>query len=36
VSISIAYTVKATNDHRNLVHPFYLIPGEGEPEDRDE
>lgn len=30
VSIHVAYTVAATNDHRNLVHPFYLIPGEGE------
>lgn len=30
VSIDIAYTVRASNDRRNLVHPFYLIPGEGE------
>lgn len=29
VTIDIAYTVRSTNDRRNLVHPFYLIPGEG-------
>jgi phage baseplate assembly protein W len=28
VRISVAYTVQATNDHRNLVFPFYAIPGE--------
>lgn len=28
VRISIAYTVQATNDQRNLVFPFYAIPGE--------
>jgi phage baseplate assembly protein W len=28
VYIDIAYRVKATNDHRNLVHPFYVIPRE--------
>ena len=28
VSIQIAYEVKATNDERNLVYPFYLIPKE--------
>lgn len=28
ISIEIAYRVKATNDYRNLVHPFYVIPGE--------
>lgn len=27
--IDIRYTVKATNADRNLVYPFYLIPGEG-------
>jgi phage baseplate assembly protein W len=27
--IDIRYTVKATNANRNLVYPFYLIPGEG-------
>lgn len=27
--IDIAYTVKATNDQRNLVFPFYSIPDEG-------
>jgi phage baseplate assembly protein W len=26
--IDIAYTVKGTNDRRNLVFPFYTIPGE--------
>jgi hypothetical protein len=30
VRISIAYQVKVTNDRRNLVYPFYVIPGEGE------
>lgn len=29
VSIEIAYTVRVTNDKRNLVFPFYTIPGEG-------
>jgi uncharacterized protein len=28
VRISVAYTVQATNDQRNLVFPFYAIPGE--------
>ncbi|HLI02449.1 MAG TPA: GPW/gp25 family protein [Acidimicrobiales bacterium] len=28
VRIDIAYVVKTTNDRRNLVHPFYLIPRE--------
>ncbi|MFK0238347.1 GPW/gp25 family protein [Streptomyces vinaceus] len=28
--IDIAYAVKATNDRRNLVFPFYTIPEEGE------
>ncbi|ONI74687.1 baseplate protein [Actinosynnema sp. ALI-1.44] len=28
ISIDIAYRVKATNDHRNLVYPFYVIPQE--------
>ncbi len=32
VSIRIAYRLRATNDRRNLVHPFYLIPGEGDDE----
>jgi phage baseplate assembly protein W len=27
--IEISYRVKATNDIRNLVYPFYRIPGEG-------
>lgn len=30
VTISIGYTIRSTNDRRNLVHPFYLIPGEGD------
>ena len=28
VRIEIDYRVKATNDQRNLVYPFYLIPKE--------
>lgn len=27
--IDIAYTVKTTNDRRNLVFPFYTIPDDG-------
>jgi uncharacterized protein len=27
--IDIRYSIKATNDRRNLVFPFYVIPGEG-------
>ena len=27
--VDIHYTIKATNADRNLVYPFYLIPGEG-------
>ncbi|WP_405497606.1 GPW/gp25 family protein [Streptomyces sp. NBC_00096] len=30
VHIDIVYAVKATNDFRNLVFPFYTIPEEGE------
>lgn len=30
VRIHLTYRVKATNDVRNLVHPFYVIPREGE------
>jgi phage baseplate assembly protein W len=30
VKIEIVYEVKATNDRRNLVYPFYVIPREGE------
>ena len=26
--IDIAYVVRATNDRRNLVYPFYVIPEE--------
>ena len=29
VGIAISYRVKVTNDRRNLVYPFYMIPGEG-------
>ena len=32
VEIAVAYTVRATNDRRNLVFPFYTIPGEGDDE----
>lgn len=28
VDIDIQYVIRSTNDRRNLVHPFYLIPGE--------
>lgn len=28
VTIEIAYQIRATNDHRNLVYPFYVIPHE--------
>jgi phage baseplate assembly protein W len=31
VLINIKYRVKATNDRRNLVYPFYVIPREVEP-----
>jgi len=31
VHIEIAYRLQATNDRRNLVYPFYVIPKEGEP-----
>ena len=27
--INIRYVIRATNADRNLVYPFYLIPGEG-------
>jgi phage baseplate assembly protein W len=30
VRIAVAYTVRSTNDRRNLVFPFYVIPGEGD------
>jgi uncharacterized protein len=30
VTIRLTYRVRATNDHRNLVYPFYVIPQEGE------
>jgi hypothetical protein len=31
--IDIQYAVKATNDRRNLVFPFYTIPDESEEEE---
>jgi phage baseplate assembly protein W len=31
VLISVAYRVKVTNDRRNLVYPFYVIPEERSP-----
>ena len=31
VHIEIAYRLRATNDRRNLVYPFYVIPKDGEP-----
>lgn len=31
VLIHLAYRVRATNDRRNLVYPFYVIPREVEP-----
>jgi phage baseplate assembly protein W len=30
VLIEITYTLRTTNEQRNLVYPFYLIPGEPE------
>lgn len=30
VTINIGYAIRSSNDRRNLVHPFYLIPGEGD------
>ena len=31
VLIEIDYVVRVTNDRRNLVYPFYVIPREDEP-----
>jgi phage baseplate assembly protein W len=28
LTIDIGYTVRATNNERNLVYPFYVIPAE--------
>ncbi|BEP13939.1 GPW/gp25 family protein [Acidothermaceae bacterium B102] len=28
VVLEIRYSVRATNDERNLIYPFYVIPGE--------
>jgi phage baseplate assembly protein W len=30
VAVRITYRVRTTNDHRNLVFPFYVIPHDGE------
>jgi Bacteriophage baseplate protein W len=30
ILIDITYRIRATNDVRNLVHPFYLVPSEEE------
>jgi phage baseplate assembly protein W len=30
VRVGITYRVRATNDRRNLVYPFYVIPHDGE------
>ena len=30
LDIEVDYRIRATNDRRNLVHPFYVIPEEGE------
>jgi phage baseplate assembly protein W len=30
VRVSVSYRVRATNDRRNLVYPFYVIPNEPE------
>lgn len=35
-TIHVAYTVRQTNDRRNLVFPFYVIPGEGPEPDADD
>lgn len=31
--IDVHYTVRSTNDRRNLVFPFYTIPASGDPAD---
>lgn len=31
IVIRISYLLRATNDERNLVYPFYVIPGEEHP-----
>jgi hypothetical protein len=31
--IDVTYVLRATNDRRNLVYPFYVIPGEGGPDE---
>ena len=35
VRIHVNYQVKVTNDRRNLVYPFYMIPGEGGTDEED-
>jgi phage baseplate assembly protein W len=34
VAIHVTYRTRDTNDRRNLVYPFYVIPHEGEEDDR--
>jgi phage baseplate assembly protein W len=29
IAVTVEYRVRATNDHRSLVYPFYVIPREG-------
>jgi phage baseplate assembly protein W len=33
VAISVEYVIASTNESRNLVYPFYTIPGEGDEDD---
>ncbi len=33
VNLTISYVIASTNESRNLVYPFYTIPGEGDDED---
>jgi phage baseplate assembly protein W len=30
VRVQISYRIRATNDRRNLVYPFYVIPHDSE------
>jgi phage baseplate assembly protein W len=31
IVVTVSYRIRATNDHRNLVYPFYVIPQEERP-----
>ncbi len=31
VNVEVTYLMRPTNDRRNLVYPFYVIPRDGEP-----